>query len=114
MNKNIDGRYFGSAKYWEKRYQSQENSGAGSYGMLAEFKAEFLNSFVVNNDIKTIIEFGCGDGNQLLLSNYPKYIGYDVSKKAVDICKNIFKNDHSKSFFCLISFKKSRLICQLV
>ena len=33
----------GSEKYWEKRYIAGGNSGAGSYGKLAEFKAEVLN-----------------------------------------------------------------------
>lgn len=40
-------------------------SGAGSYGVLAEFKAEVINSLLLEHSILTAIEFGCGDGSQL-------------------------------------------------
>ena len=93
-------RHFkGSEKYWEERYHNQGNSGSGSYDHLAEFKAEFLNDFVKSNNIGSVIEFGCGDGNQLALSEYPKYVGLDVSPTAIRMCEDIFKNDSTKSFF---------------
>ena len=88
----------GSQSYWENRYLKKNNSGSGSYGRLALYKAEILNNFVLKHEIETIIEFGCGDGNQLSLANYPKYKGFDVSEKAVSMCKEIFKNDDSKQF----------------
>lgn len=95
----------GSRQYWEERYKANRNSGSGSYGRLSEFKAEVLNSFVAANQIQTVIEYGCGDGNQLLLAKYPKYIGIDVSKKAISICKKIFKKDKTKSFYLYESSK---------
>lgn len=88
----------GSEDYWKQRYKSGGNSGAGSYHKFAEFKAEILNAFVFENKIKTIIEYGCGDGNQLRLSEYPSYIGFDVSPEAISQCKNIFSNDGTKIF----------------
>ena len=53
--------------YWENRYKNNGNSGAGSYGRLAEFKADVINNFIAENKITSVIEFGCGDGNQLSL-----------------------------------------------
>lgn len=88
----------GSAVYWEERYIGGGNSGSGSYNRLAEFKAEIINEFVEKKAIKTVVEWGCGDGNQLVLAKYPKYIGYDVSKRAIAICKERFKKDTSKIF----------------
>jgi hypothetical protein len=88
----------GSASYWEKRYSSGGNSGVGSYEKFAEFKAEVLNAFVEANQVRTIIELGCGDGNQLRLARYPSYIGYDVSAAAVGKCRKLFDSDLSKSF----------------
>lgn len=88
----------GSNEYWEKRYASGGNSGVGSYNKFAEFKAEILNSFVAKHHVKSVIEFGCGDGNQLLLANYPAYIGFDVSHTIIDSCKAIFLSDTSKTF----------------
>jgi SAM-dependent methyltransferase len=49
-------------------------------------------------EIEDVIEFGCGDGNQLTLANYPKYLGLDVSETAIEICRNKFQNDSRKSF----------------
>jgi SAM-dependent methyltransferase len=87
-----------SARYWENRYKSGNTSGKGSYGELAEFKAEILNGFVAENGIRSVIEFGCGDGNHLTLANYPKYVGYDVSTTAVDLCRKTFAHDATKTF----------------
>jgi SAM-dependent methyltransferase len=89
----------GSQKYWESRYAAGGTSGAGSYGRLAEFKAQIVNSFVRDYKISSVIEFGCGDGNQISLANYPAYIGLDVSKTAIKLCKERFGNDVTKSFF---------------
>ena len=45
------------------------------------------------------MEFGCGDGNQLVAAKYPKYFGLDISPTAVKICYNRFKTDKTKSFY---------------
>ncbi len=90
--------FTGSAEYWEKRYQSGGNSGAGSYARFAEFKAEVLNEFVVRHGVQSVIELGCGDGNQLTLAHYPAYLGFDVSGTAIAQCQKLFKSDPRKSF----------------
>lgn len=95
--------YFGltshsSAHYWERRYRAGWSSGSGSEGMLAQFKADFLNSFVATHGIADVIEFGCGDGEQLRMAEYPRYLGFDVSRTAVITCKAKFAGDLSKSF----------------
>jgi SAM-dependent methyltransferase len=91
-------RFENSASYWENRYAEGGNSGVGSYNKLAEFKAKIINSFVLDQVIQTVIEFGCGDGNQLSLANYPDYIGFDVSPTALQMCRNKFSNDATKQF----------------
>jgi cyclopropane fatty-acyl-phospholipid synthase-like methyltransferase len=91
-------KFKGSAHYWEDRYAARGNSGSGSYDHLANNKAEIINTFVKKNNIQTILEFGCGDGNQLKIADYPNYIGLDVSKTAIQLCISQFKNDHNKSF----------------
>lgn len=89
---------FHSGSFWDKLYRENGRSGYGSYGSLAEFKAKILNEFVEKKQIETVIEFGCGDGNQLSLADYPDYIGFDVSETAVELCKNKFGKDSSKQF----------------
>jgi SAM-dependent methyltransferase len=88
----------GSEDYWKKRYKTGGTSGAGSYKRFAEFKAQVINDFVEDKQIKTIIEYGCGDGNQLFFSEYPSYIGFDVSLEALSQCKNRFSDDETKTF----------------
>jgi cyclopropane fatty-acyl-phospholipid synthase-like methyltransferase len=97
-------RFTQSAGYWENRYETGGNSGDGSYGKLAEFKAEVLNGLVEEFALKSVIELGCGDGNQLTLANYPTYLGLDVSQTALDMCRQKFRADSSKSFGLMSDF----------
>lgn len=99
---------FQSSTYWENRYSTGGNSGSGSYGKSARFKAKFLNNFVVDKSINSIVEFGCGDGNQLLLSRYLDYTGYDVSPTSIKLCKELFRNDNSKKFFHLSEYNNEK------
>ncbi len=105
LKKRIKKYFFRSSVYWEQRYLNKGSSGVGSYGKFAEFKAEIINNFLSTKEIHSAVEFGCGDGNQLSLLNYPNYIGIDVSKKAVEICRERFKNDSTKKFI----FSKNNL-----
>jgi hypothetical protein len=89
---------FNSSEYWNQRYMNQGTSGTGSYNRLARFKAETLNAFVTDHGIMSVIEFGSGDGNQLRLARYPKYVGIDVSHAALGITRTMFADDPSKRF----------------
>lgn len=91
-------RFPGTVEYWEQRYADGGNSGAGSYGMWADYKADVLNTFVAERSIRSVVEWGCGDGNQLSLANYPQYIGLDVSRTAVERCAGRFAGDATKNF----------------
>lgn len=37
---------FNSVEYWNSRYKNKNNSGDGSYGRLAEFKADVLGNCI--------------------------------------------------------------------
>ncbi|AHF17090.1 hypothetical protein NIASO_01485 [Niabella soli DSM 19437] len=87
-----------SKHYWEERYKSGGNSGDGSYGRLATFKAEIINNAINEYSIKSAIELGCGDGNQLKQLLYPSYIGLDISESVIARCNKIFSQDKSKRF----------------
>ncbi len=91
-------KFPGSESYWENRYENGGNSGRGSYGELAEFKAEVLNGFISKHGVKSMIEFGCGDGNQLEFVQCDKYHGFDVSLGAVERCRQLFSADTNKRF----------------
>jgi len=89
---------FDSVEYWRKRYATGGNSGAGSYGALADFKAASLNHFIESNDIESGIEYGSGDGNQLSLLKIKRYIGVDLSPDVIANLRNKFAGDASKTF----------------
>jgi hypothetical protein len=91
--------YGDSARFWEGNYARGRTSGNGSYGRLAEGKSSFLNQLVRDRAVHSVIEFGCGDGNQLSLAEYPSYIGLDVSRTAIALCQRRFSRDPAKSFF---------------
>jgi cyclopropane fatty-acyl-phospholipid synthase-like methyltransferase len=88
----------GSAPYWEKRYATGGTSGAGSYGAAAHWKAEVVNRWVAENGVTSVIDLGCGDGSQLGLAKYPRYLGLDVSPSAVRRCIQQYATDDTKSF----------------
>lgn len=89
---------FRSAEYWEARYAQGGTSGAGSSGRLAAFKAGFVNRFVRDNHVASVIEFGCGDGRQLALADYPSYVGTDVAPRSIALCRDLFAGDETKRF----------------
>jgi SAM-dependent methyltransferase len=92
-------RPFDYKSYWNNRYLCNGNSGAGSFGKSGEFKAEVINNFLQQHpEIETVIDVGCGDGEQLKKLQYKKYLGMDVSPKAIELCIQKFKLDETKSF----------------
>jgi hypothetical protein len=91
-------RFPGSAAYWDERYKAGGNSGPGSFGESALYKATFVNAFVKDSDIASVVEHGCGDGNQLALAEYPDYVGLDVSPEAIKLCRERFTDDRTKRF----------------
>ena len=89
---------FDSAEYWKKRYAAGGNSGGGSYGALADFKAQSLNCFIQENSVNSIVEYGSGDGNQLGLIKVANYLGLDVSPDAIKRTNDNYATDPSKRF----------------
>ena len=102
------GVFPGSASYWEQRYASGANSGVGSYSKFADFKAETINSFVAARRVTSVIELGCGDGNQLTLAAYPEYLGLDVSDTVVSRCREKFAADATKTFMTMSEYRGTK------
>jgi cyclopropane fatty-acyl-phospholipid synthase-like methyltransferase len=100
--------FAGSGRYWEEVYAQGGNSGEGSYGVLADYKASVINRLVADEAVQSVIEFGCGDGNQLSLGNYPSYVGVDVSATAVSRCRERFAADKTKRFLSVSEYGGER------
>lgn len=111
---NADSVSFpGSLTYWRWRYAAGRDSGAGSYGRFAEFKAEVLNATIEELGIDSAIEFGCGDGNQLQLLQVPDYLGFDVSPLAIERCRAGFRDAPGRRFAMLETYAGERADCAL-
>jgi cyclopropane fatty-acyl-phospholipid synthase-like methyltransferase len=65
------------------------------------WKAEVINRWVHQTAASSVVDFGCGDGQQLALATYPRYLGIDPSATAVRMCMARFAEDETKSFLCL-------------
>lgn len=89
---------FSSRKYWENRYLSGRNSGAGSYGRLCQYKSKVVNQIVRDFELKSLVDFGCGDGNQIDRFEIEKYTGVDASETAVKNCSDKFAARKNWSF----------------
>ena len=99
---------FSSANYWEQRYKRGGNSGAGSHTHLMEFKSSVLNEFIENAKIGSVVDFGVGDGSQLVGLRVKQYIGFDVSQTILLYLKETFSSDPSKHFFHVSEYTQQR------
>lgn len=90
-----------SGHYWERRYAKGGTSGQGSYGRAAVWKAEVVNRWVHDMGVTSVVDLGCGDGHQLSLAEYPRYLGLDRSPTAIRECLVRFSGDPLKSFIHL-------------
>lgn len=88
----------GYAGRWEAHYAAGGTSGPGSEGRHAQWKADVVNDVIRAHAVRTVLEFGCGDGQQLARYDVPTYTGLDVAPTAVQMCRDLFRGDPSKTF----------------
>jgi 2-polyprenyl-3-methyl-5-hydroxy-6-metoxy-1,4-benzoquinol methylase len=86
--------------YWEERYRGGGNSGPGSYNASATYKASVINNYINKLKIRTISDYGCGDGNQIsLLTGFEVYHGCDISSYIIDRNVARFKDRNNMFFY---------------
>jgi len=99
---NSTARRIGLRKVLGKRYARGGNSGGGSFGTNAEYKANVVNKIIQLEKVESVLEFGCGDGNQLTLFNFDYYTGLDISQTAISRCESMYTNHSKKKFLRII------------
>ena len=87
-----DFKEFSTLDYWERRYSQGGNSGSGSFGVLANYKAAFLNDTIKRLGIQSVIDFGCGDGAQISQLACQNYTGVDASQFIIEACRKRYAN----------------------
>lgn len=77
-------------KRWVSRYSNPSSlSGPGSFPEISQKYLDFLSNFCENNNIKSIVDYGCGDVGiykNFDLEKY-SYTGIDASQTAIDIAQ---------------------------
>lgn len=76
-----------TAEYWEWRYASGRDSGAGSYGAEGDYKVGLVNDALREHAIDWLLDLGCGDGHAASHVRVPHYFGYDPSPTAIARCR---------------------------
>ena len=74
-------RRFVAVDYWNERYRSGKGSGQGSLGPAGLWKAKHVNELVVGS----VLDLGCGDGQQAALFSFDDYLGVDASREALKL-----------------------------
>lgn len=82
---------FDVAEYWDRRYREGGTSGAGSEGRAARAKARHVARIIYRYRVRSIIDWGAGDGTVLRHIRPPApYLGLDVSAEALDRLRVVF------------------------
>jgi trans-aconitate methyltransferase len=75
-----------SAEAWNLRYLNGD-SGYGSYGEQAKLKLRLLEEYIDPDDVKSVIDFGCGDfyfgARMMRLFPEATYLGVDQSSEVI-------------------------------
>lgn len=85
-------------KLWAR--DSHMLSGKGSYGEWADKFVHWINLFIANNNINSIVDIGCGDFNigSKICKQVTQYYALDVSQEIIKINQNRFKHLNNVHF----------------
>ena len=87
---------YGSQEYWNERYNNfQEKefkhaSGNGKLPFRRNFKAKELNTLIQKYNIKSVMDFGCGDGEILSKLEVTAYYGIEINENLVETLRMRF------------------------
>jgi SAM-dependent methyltransferase len=77
-----------NAKFWNERYRlfPQLGSGPGSRGYAASYKNALVKRTIIQHDVRSIVDIGCGDlcwlDRDILEGR--RYVGLDISTMAIE------------------------------
>lgn len=67
----------------------------------ARLRADIVNLIVLQSEIVSAIELGCGDGRYLDMLHIPQYLGFESSETALEACRKRHASDDSKRFLAM-------------
>ncbi len=96
--------YSRAPAFFGRKHQKGGDSAAPDYPLTCARKAKVLNEFCREQNVESVIKFGCGEGVQSALFAFKIYTGFDISEKAIALCRKNLWNDASKEFRLLRSY----------
>jgi SAM-dependent methyltransferase len=100
-----------SSFFWEIRHLFQPDW--IEHYDTAHKDISFIINFVKDNNIKSVLDFGCASGSTLKkLKKFDQNIlvyGVDINKKAIDYCNKKFKNIFKDGFFFASKLRKDEI-----
>lgn len=104
--KNIFSHIY-NKNVWQDGVNTEEISMSGE-GSTIDYNLTtyipFLKNLIINNELKSVVDLGCGDflcGPFIYTDLNIKYDGYDVYDKVIEINNNTYKNNPKYDFHCL-------------
>lgn len=85
-------------------------SGSGSRGPVAELYCEFVIKFIIDYQVKSVVDLGCGDfavGRRIVEATGIEYTGIDVVPELIEHHKNTMQ--HQRVFFSCADITKDPL-----
>ena len=67
-----------SFDYWKTRYKSGQDSG-NRLDKYVTYKSDYLNALIKDNDLKSVLDFGHGDGTVASRLEVDEYVGLDIA-----------------------------------
>jgi hypothetical protein len=75
------------ASYDEKRYWEHRSDSWNAQSKIDKVQWKKLKEILGRIKFNSVIDVGCGDGRMIPLFEGKKYLGFDISKRLIDICK---------------------------
>lgn len=93
---------FSAPSYWDRRYRDGRTSGAGSEGESAVRKAATINQLIKNEGVKSVVDWGVGDGTVLsMMSTEVDYYGIDISRFTIHRLRREWQHEPRRRFALL-------------
>ena len=119
LRRNISSE-FGNLSVFDEIYKSGlwgKGSGGGSDSGACIQYSRWLEKFIIENEIRSIVDLGCGDWQfmRLVDLNGAKYLGIDVASSVIDVNSRLYSSPNVQ-FGMLRSYKSlpsaDLLICK--
>jgi hypothetical protein len=78
---------FNVGRYWDRRYRGGGTSGVGSEDEAAQLKTAYINDLIKTHGVRSIVDWGFGDGIVAAGFEVTEYTGLEISLVALRVAR---------------------------